>query len=174
VRGAESLQRINVRPRWELAGADAVPDAMPREEGHADALQRAYHEAVAGPPIRRIYCDLCGAFQAGDMVEPAAADDPHLDRPAGQVRSAACLNHNALRSPDLRVCAVLLPGCAGGPTIGHTAWRRQYVCCAGHPWRHRRGLACRGSGWYNSIELGMTGFDREGWSATAGRGASPS
>ena len=28
--------------------------------------------------------------------------------------------------------------------------------------------------WYTMPAMGMTGFDREGWSAIAGRGASPS
>ena len=74
---AELLHPPQVRARVDLAGVDAVPAPVAREEHHRDVPEAARHVRVGRSAEGRRECDLADLFEAFHVVEAGAAD--HAD-----------------------------------------------------------------------------------------------
>ena len=72
---AELLEGPDVRAGGHLGWKKAVPDAVPRQERDALAVQRADGDGVAGRAVRCVDPQLLDVGEAVHLVEAAAADN---------------------------------------------------------------------------------------------------
>ena len=83
---AHLLHGVNVGAVVDFRGSEAMPARVPRQEGHAFPFQRSDHQSVGRIAERRFEAHFARLFEAGHVVEAAAADD--ADAHAGSARAA--------------------------------------------------------------------------------------
>ena len=93
---AKHLEAVDVRAKVQLGRRDAVPCAVPREEGHARAAKRGEHVGTGRFAKRRLDDAFFAVGQFGHVVQAAAAND--ANRRVAHVRG---------RRPSLPSCSVM-------------------------------------------------------------------
>ena len=94
----QGAQRPDVGTVIEFGGQDAVPFAVPWQEKHSPAGQRAADDFVRRRAERRVHLDLLAVGESVDVIEAGAADDADSRGECREVshgRNLVCCSRNS-------------------------------------------------------------------------------